>query len=120
MTTASAASPVAKPSPALGILCALSVGHLLNDTVQSLLPALYPLLKDSLNLTFTQIGLITLAFQLTASLLQPVVGLFTDRHPQPYSLAAGMVLSLVGLLLLAFATTFPAVLIAGGLVGLGG
>ena len=119
MTTASAASPVAKPSPALGILCALSVGHLLNDTVQSLLPALYPLLKDSLNLTFTQIGLITLAFQLTASLLQPVVGLFTDRHPQPYSLAAGMVLSLVGLLLLAFATTFPAVLIAGGLVGLG-
>jgi hypothetical protein len=117
--TASAASPVAKPSPALGILCALSVGHLLNDTVQSLLPALYPLLKESLNLTFTQIGLITLAFQLTASLLQPVVGLFTDRHPQPYSLAAGMVLSLVGLLLLAFATTFPAVLIAGGLVGLG-
>jgi hypothetical protein len=114
MTTASAASPVAKPSTALGILCALSVGHLLNDTVQSLLPALYPLLKESLNLTFTQIGLITLAFQLTASLLQPVVGLFTDRHPQPYSLAAGMVLSLVGLLLLAFATTFPAVLIAGG------
>ncbi len=119
MTSASAASPAAKASPAFGILCALSVGHLLNDTVQSLLPALYPLLKDSLDLTFAQIGLITLAFQLTASLLQPLVGLVTDRHPQPYSLAAGMVLSLVGLLLLAFATTFPAVLIAGGLVGLG-
>lgn len=113
------AHPVATQTTALRILFAISAGHLLNDTIQSLLPALYPLLKDSLNLTFAQIGLITLAFQLTASLLQPVVGLITDRHPQPYSLAAGMLLSLVGLILLAFAGSFPAVLIAGGLVGLG-
>ncbi len=112
-------APAGPPAPALPILLAISAGHLLNDTVQSLLPALYPLLKDSLNLSFAQIGLITLAFQLTASLLQPLVGLFTDRYPQPFSLAAGMVLSLAGLLLLAFAGSFPAVLCAGALVGLG-
>ncbi len=111
-------APAANPT-ALRVLLAISAGHLLNDTVQSLLPALYPLLKDSLQLSFAQIGLITLAFQLTASLLQPVVGLYTDRHPQPHSLAAGMVLTLLGVLLLAFATSYPAVLVAGGLVGLG-
>jgi len=116
---ASATAPTDTQKTALSILFAISAGHLLNDTVQSLLPALYPLLKDSLNLTFAQIGLITLAFQLTASLLQPVVGLVTDRYPQPYSLATGMVLSLAGLLLLAFANSFPAVLVAGSLVGLG-
>lgn len=117
--TAAIAESAGPQKTALGILFAISAGHLLNDTVQSLLPALYPLLKDSLNLSFAQIGLITLAFQLTASLLQPVVGLFTDRYPQPYSLATGMLLSLAGLLLLAFADSFPAVLAAGGLVGLG-
>jgi FSR family fosmidomycin resistance protein-like MFS transporter len=119
--SSAAASPV-EPSAhptALRILFAISAGHLLNDTIQSLLPALYPLLKESLHLTFAQIGLITLAFQLTASILQPVVGLVTDRHPQPYSLATGMVLTLVGLVLLAFASNFSAVLIAGALIGLG-
>jgi len=119
--SSAAASPV-EPSAhptALRILFAISAGHLLNDTIQSLLPALYPLLKESLHLSFAQIGLITLAFQLTASILQPVVGLVTDRHPQPYSLATGMVLTLVGLVLLAFASNFSAVLIAGALIGLG-
>jgi FSR family fosmidomycin resistance protein-like MFS transporter len=118
-TPAATTAPADPQKTALRILFAISAGHLLNDTVQSLLPALYPILKDSLNLSFAQIGLITLAFQLTASLLQPVVGLITDRHPQPYSLATGMVLSLAGLLLLAFAGSFPAVLVAGALVGLG-
>ena len=119
--SSAAASPAASSAQrtALPILFAISTGHLLNDTIQSLLPALYPLLKESLHLSFAQIGLITLAFQLTASLLQPVVGLVTDRHPQPYSLATGMGFTLVGLVLLAFASSFPAVLIAGALVGLG-
>lgn len=116
---ASPESPSASSETALRILFAISAGHLLNDVVQSLLPALYPLLKESLQLSFAQIGLITLAFQLTASLLQPVVGLLTDRHPQPYSLAAGMVFTLAGLLVLALANTFPAVLAAAALVGLG-
>jgi len=115
---ASTVTPSAQPT-ALRILCAISAGHLLNDTIQSLLPALYPLLKTSLDLSFAQIGLITLAFQLTASLLQPVVGLVTDHHPQPYSLATGMGFTLVGLVLLALASSFPAVLVAGALVGLG-
>ncbi len=75
---------------AFAVLVALSVSHLLNDTVQSLIAAVYPVLKDSYALTFTQIGLITLAFQLTASLLQPLVGLYTDRRPLPFSLAIGM------------------------------
>jgi FSR family fosmidomycin resistance protein-like MFS transporter len=103
----------------LPIILAVSSAHLLNDTIQSLLPALYPILKDELAINFTQVGLITLAFQLTASLLQPVIGLFTDRHPQPFSLAAGMVLSLGGVLLLSLAHTFAVVLAAAVLIGLG-
>ena len=75
---------------ALSILLSLSLSHLLNDTIQSLLPALYPLFKESLHLSFAQIGLITFTFQLTASLLQPVVGFHTDRRPRPFSLAIGM------------------------------
>ena len=98
---------------------ALSMSHLLNDTMQSLLPSLYPILKDSYALDFGQIGLITLAFQLTASLLQPLVGLIIDRHPMPYSAAAGMGLSVAGLTLLAFAHSFAFLLIAACLVGLG-
>lgn len=101
------------------ILVALSVSHLLNDTVQSLLPAIYPILKSSYRLSFEQIGLITLTFQITASLLQPVVGIYTDRHPKPYTLAIGMGVTLVGLLLLARASSFPAILLSGGLVGVG-
>ena len=101
------------------ILIAISFSHMLNDTVQSLFPAIYPFLKDHFALTYTQIGLITFTFQVTASLLQPVVGIVTDRRPQPYSLAVGMSCSLVGLLLLAFASSFPEILLAAALVGLG-
>ncbi|MBV8183699.1 MAG: MFS transporter [Hyphomicrobiales bacterium] len=104
---------------ALGVLLAVSFSHLMNDLVQSLIPAIYPILKSSFDLDFGQIGLITLVFQLTASLLQPVVGLYTDRRPMPFSLAIGMGFSLSGLVLLAFAWNFPILLIAVGLVGCG-
>src|SRR5262245_23279888 len=88
---------------AFAVLGAVSVSHLLNDTIQSIVPAIYPLLKSAFALTFAQIGLITLAQQLTASLLQPVVGYYTDRYPTPYSLVIGMGFTLVGLILLAAA-----------------
>ena len=104
---------------AVGVLAAISVSHLLNDTLQSLIPSIYPLLKSSLQLNFSQIGLITLTLQLTASLLQPVVGIYTDRRPMPYSLVGGMAFSLVGLLLLSVAGTLGAILLAAGLMGVG-
>jgi FSR family fosmidomycin resistance protein-like MFS transporter len=104
---------------AFAVVVALSVSHLLNDTIQSLIAAVYPVLKESYALTFTQIGLITLAFQFTASLLQPLVGLYTDRRPLPFSLAAGMGVTLGGLLLLSAADTFPLILLAAALVGVG-
>ena len=117
------APPATAPPPAaatvLPVIFAVSGAHLLNDTIQSLLPALYPVLKDELQISFTQVGLITLAFQLTASILQPFVGLSTDRRPQPFSLAAGMVFTFCGVLLLAFAHSFPAVLAAAALIGFG-
>src|ERR1700726_299546 len=103
----------------LSILVAASFSHLFNDTLQSLIPAIYPVLKDSFQLNFTQIGLITLTFQVTASLLQPLVGLYTDRRPQPFSLAIGMTFSLVGLVLLASANSYPMILVAAASVGLG-
>jgi MFS transporter, FSR family, fosmidomycin resistance protein len=101
------------------VLLALSFAHLLNDLIQSLIPAIYPLLKESFDLNFMQVGLITLTFQLTASLLQPLVGLSTDRRPMPSSLAVGMGFTLVGLLLLASAGSFPLILVAAALVGVG-
>lgn len=101
------------------ILLALSFSHLLNDTIQSLIPAIYPLVKDSLHLNFTQVGLITLTFQMTASILQPLVGLYTDRRPQPYSLAIGMGFTLLGLICLSMVHSFWLVLVAVGLVGVG-
>ncbi|MCA9134220.1 MAG: MFS transporter [Planctomycetales bacterium] len=101
------------------VLVALSVSHLLNDTLQSLIAAVYPILKEAYSLSFTQIGLITLAFQFTASLLQPLIGLYTDRRPLPYSLSLGMAVSLGGLLLLAQADNFPVILLAACLVGVG-
>jgi FSR family fosmidomycin resistance protein-like MFS transporter len=101
------------------ILMALSVCHLLNDMNQSLVPAIYPILKDSYHLDFGQIGLITLAFQLTASMLQPVVGFVTDKRPQPFSLPVAMGCSLIGLLLLSIATTYPMILFSAALVGIG-
>jgi FSR family fosmidomycin resistance protein-like MFS transporter len=101
------------------ILISLGFCHLLNDLMQSLIPALYPILKAQLHLDFAQVGLITLAFQLTASLLQPTVGIYTDRRPQPYSLAIGMGSTLVGLVLLSMAETYATVLLAAALVGTG-
>ncbi|GJE17812.1 Fosmidomycin resistance protein [Methylobacterium marchantiae] len=106
-------------APTFAVLGALSLSHLLNDLIQSLLPAIYPLLKTGFRLDFGQIGLITLVFQLTASVLQPLVGLQTDRRPMPFSLVLGMASSLVGLMLLSVAWTYGMLLIAAGLVGLG-
>ncbi len=103
----------------LAILFAISFSHLLNDTIQSLIPAIYPLLKTSFQLSFVQIGLITLAFQMTASILQPFVGWYTDRRPKPYSLACGMGLTLAGLVLLSHATHYGMVVGAAALVGMG-
>jgi FSR family fosmidomycin resistance protein-like MFS transporter len=111
--------PHATEATAFSVLAAISFSHLLNDAVQSLIPAIYPILKASFHLTFGQIGLMTLALLVTASLLQPLVGLYTDRHSTPYSLVVGMSVSLAGLLLLAFAPTFPMLLLASGLVGVG-
>jgi len=101
------------------VLVAVSFCHLLNDTMQSLIPSIYPILKSSFHLNFGQIGLLTLTFQMTASILQPFIGHFTDRKPLPYSLPIGMVFTLGGLLLLAFAPSFPLLLLAGSLVGMG-
>ncbi|RZM15272.1 MAG: MFS transporter, partial [Pedobacter sp.] len=101
------------------ILFAISFSHLLNDTVQSLIPAIYPVIKDSYHLSFSQIGLITLTFQLASSLLQPFVGSYTDKKPKPFSLAIGMGFSLIGLISLSLATSFYAMLVSVALVGIG-
>jgi FSR family fosmidomycin resistance protein-like MFS transporter len=103
----------------LGVLLALSFCHLLNDMMQTLLVAIYPLLKSSLSLDFGQIGLITLVYQMTASILQPLVGLYTDKRPKPFGLALGMGFTLTGLLLLSVASSFPAVLLAAAMTGVG-
>jgi FSR family fosmidomycin resistance protein-like MFS transporter len=107
------------PRTAFAVLAAISFCHLLNDMMQSLLPAVYPMLKASFHLDFGQIGLITLTYQLVASLLQPVIGHYTDQRPQAYSLAVGMGFTLIGLLLLAFAAGFATILTAAALVGVG-
>jgi MFS transporter, FSR family, fosmidomycin resistance protein len=101
------------------ILAAISFSHLLNDMIQSLLPAIYPILKSNYQLDFARIGLITLTTQLTASLLQPVIGLYTDRKPQPYSLPFGMGFTLIGLTMLSMASQYAFILIAAGLIGMG-
>ena len=102
-----------------GILLALSASHMINDTLQSLLPSIYPILKNAFRLTYTQVGLITLCYQLTASILQPLVGRFTDRHPKPYSLAFGMAMTLAGLVFLSRATSYPMILVSSVMVGMG-
>jgi MFS transporter, FSR family, fosmidomycin resistance protein len=112
-TTAAAATTV------VPVLVAISFSHLLNDTIQSLLPAIYPILKQSYSLSFAQIGLITLTLNATASILQPLVGLYTDRRATPYSLVVGMTFSLAGLLLLSVAGRLGLLLLASGLVGVG-
>jgi FSR family fosmidomycin resistance protein-like MFS transporter len=119
------ASPVATPSPpqtsplVLRVIGACALAHLINDLIQAVLPSIYPMLKANYGLSFTQVGMITLTFQLTASLLQPWIGYHTDRHPKPWLLPAGMVCTLVGILLLAFVGSFAAILLAAGLVGVG-
>ena len=99
------------------IIC--SISHFLNDMIQSVIPAVYPIVKDKFGFSFAQIGLITLVFQMTSSILQPFTGLYADRHPRPYALSVGMCFTLAGLLLLAFAGDFPPILLAVGVVGLG-
>ncbi len=112
------AGPSAAPT-AFAVLAAISFCHMLNDMMQSLLPALYPMLKSSYALSYSQIGLLTFTFQVTASLLQPIIGSYTDRRPRPYSLAAGMGFTLAGLALLAWARNFPLLLLAASLIGSG-
>lgn len=115
-----AAGPAsAAPGTVLQILFSVAFVHLLNDCVQAVLPSVYPLLKDEFALTFTQVGLITLTFQCTASLLQPWIGLATDKRPLPFLLPAGMCVTLAGVGLLAVASSFPMLLLAAGMVGVG-
>jgi FSR family fosmidomycin resistance protein-like MFS transporter len=109
----------AVPTTVFPVLLALSFSHMLNDMMQSLIPAIYPMIKTTLSLDFSQIGLIALAFQVTASLLQPLVGLYTDRRPMPYSLSVGMGFTLIGLVLLSQAASFWSVMAAASLVGVG-
>ncbi|PJI47508.1 MAG: MFS transporter [Pseudomonas sp.] len=120
------ASPLATPSVAsqasplvMRVIGACALAHLVNDLIQAVLPSIYPLLKANYGLSFTQVGLITLTFQLTASLLQPWVGYHTDRHPKPWLAPLGSVCTLVGILMLAFVGSFPAILLASALVGIG-
>lgn len=101
------------------ILFAIALSHFINDLLQIIIPSIYPLLKENYSLSFTQIGFITFVYQLTASLLQPVVGHYTDKKPQPYSLAVGMCFTLAGLAMLAFAGNYPVILLSVGLVGIG-
>jgi len=115
----SPARPAEAGDTVMKVLVALSISHLINDALQMLLPAIYPIIKDRFLLSFGQIGLITLCFQLTGSLLQPVVGFYTDLRPQPYSLAMGMGVTLIGLVTLAFAGTYGTVLVAAALIGVG-
>ncbi len=116
----SLATPTAtRRNPAAGVLAAVSTSHAINDMMQSLILAIYPVIKGGFHLSFAQIGLITLTYQLTASIFQPLVGLRTDRRPSPYSLPIGMASTLCGMLLLGFAPNYAMVLVAATLVGIG-
>lgn len=119
-TSLAGASPVSQANTlVMRVIGACALAHLINDLIQAVLPAIYPMLKLNYGLSFAQIGLITLTFQLTASLLQPWVGYHTDRHPKPWLLPAGSLCTLVGILMLAFVGSFPAILLASALVGIG-
>ena len=127
-TPAATSSPSSSPSASVNsqssplvmrVIAACALAHLINDLIQAVLPSIYPMLKANYDLSFTQIGLITLTFQLTASLLQPGVGYYTDRHPKPWLLPAGMVCTLIGILMLAFVGSFTAILVASALIGVG-
>ncbi len=117
--TDTAAKPASAETTTYAVLLALSFCHMLNDVMQSLIAAIYPMLKDDYGLDFWQIGLLTMAFQVTASLLQPLIGLYADKRPLPYSLSVGMGSTMIGLLLLAFATTYPALLAGAAMIGIG-
>src|SRR5271170_6268339 len=106
-------------STVMAVLYAISFSHLLNDTIQALLPSIYPMLRDSFHLDFSQLGWITFTFQCTSSLFQPVVGFVTDKRPTPHSLAVGMSLTFIGLIALAFAPNYPLVLASAATLGLG-
>jgi MFS transporter, FSR family, fosmidomycin resistance protein len=108
-----------KPVTVYPVLMAISISHLLNDTIQSLIPSLYPLIKTSYHLNFTQIGIITLTFNIAASLLQPFVGAYTDRKPQPFSLAAGMTVTLIGLIVLGWPSNYWILLASVAMIGVG-
>ena len=112
-------SSLQQTSPSFRVLIAISFCHFLNDTIQSLMLSIYPLFKTNFNLNFAQIGLITLTYQITASLLQPLVGSYTDRYPKPFSLPVGMACTLLGLIQLSLAESFPALLLAAAMVGSG-
>lgn len=119
-TSLAGASPVSQANTlVMRVIGACALAHLINDLIQAVLPAIYPMLKLNYGLSFAQIGLITLTFQLTASLLQPWVGYHTDRNPKPWLLPAGSLCTLVGILMLAFVGSFPAILLASALVGIG-
>src|SRR3984957_13868257 len=114
-----APSAVARPKVYLAVLLALGLSHLLNDTIQSLIPAIYPILKNQLAIDFVQIGMITLTFQTAGALFQPVIGLYTDRHPLPYSTVVGMVFTLAGVVSLAYASSYVLILISVTLICIG-
>ena len=118
-TVASTGAARAASQTAVAVLLAISFSHLLNDMMQSLLPALYPMLKAHYDLSFGQIGALTFTYQITASILQPIIGRYTDRRPRPYSLSAGMGFTLIGLALLAYAHSLPLLLSAAALIGCG-
>ena len=111
--------PLARPNVYMAVLLALGLSHLFNDAIQSLIPAVYPILKNEFALDFVQIGMITLTFQIAGALFQPAIGLYTDRHPLPYSGVVGMIFSLVGLISLAYASSYPLILVSVTLVGIG-
>jgi FSR family fosmidomycin resistance protein-like MFS transporter len=119
--TPGVAAPVAAlaPQTRFNVLGAISFSHFLNDMMQSLIVAIYPLLKGEFHLSFVQVGVITLTYQICASLLQPLIGAYTDKHPQPYSLSVGMGFTLIGIATLAFASNYASVLAAAALIGTG-
>jgi FSR family fosmidomycin resistance protein-like MFS transporter len=117
--TTSASAPSQSSPLVMRIIGAVALAHLINDLIQAVLPSIYPMLKANYGLTFTQVGLITLTFQLTASLLQPWVGYHTDRHPKPWLLPAGTVCTLIGILMMSVVGSFPMILLAAGLIGIG-
>ena len=112
-------SPTMVEGTVYSMLVICSISHFLNDMIQSIIPAIYPIMKDKFNYSFAQIGIITLVFQMTSSILQPFTGFYADKHPRPYALSVGMCFTLIGLLLLAFAENYFIILMAVSVVGLG-